>query len=116
MEPSPQNQEEMKESETEDGADKTNIQVSGQPQNQTEDDQPSRYDTKLINFEEKVVHANDIRDALVKEKKKRFAKKWFTKFNMYKRNHENVDISKKRASSGIGDERIRQMETAHNAV
>ena len=73
------------------------------------------YESKLINLEEKVVHPHDIRDALIKEKRKKFAKKWFTKFNMYKRNYENIEMQKKnRASSGIGDERIRQMENQHS--
>ena len=61
-----------------------------------------------------MISPQDIRDALIKEKRKKFAKKWFTKFNMYKRNIENLEISKRgRASSGIGEERIKQMETAY---
>jgi hypothetical protein len=61
-----------------------------------------------MNPEDKVLNANDIREALIKEKRKKFAKKWFTKFNMYKRNVENLEISKRgRASSGIGEERIK---------
>ena len=52
---------------------------------------------------------------LLKEKRKEFTKKWYTKFNQYKKNLENIEISKRgRASSGIGEERIRQMETAHS--
>jgi hypothetical protein len=69
---------------------------------------------EVINPEDKRIEPNDIRDALIREKRKKFAKKWFTKFNMYKRNVENLEISKRgRASSGIGEERIKQMETAY---
>jgi hypothetical protein len=68
----------------------------------------------MVNLETKIVHPHDIRDALIKEKRKKFAKKWFTKFNMYKRNFENAEISKRgRATSAIGEERIRQMESAY---
>jgi hypothetical protein len=82
--------------------------------NNNDDELSPIHESKLINYEEKIVHPHDIRDALIKEKRKKFAKKWFTKFNMYKRNHENLEISKRgRASSGIGEERIRQMETAY---
>ena len=64
--------------------------------------------------DDKAVTPGDLREALLKEKRKKFAKKWFTKFNMYKRNFENLEISKRgRATSGIGDERIKQMETAY---
>ncbi len=67
---------------------------------------------EVINPEDKRIEPNDIRDALIREKRKKFAKKWFTKFNMYKRNVENLEISKRgRASSGIGEERIKQMES-----
>jgi hypothetical protein len=39
-----------------------------------------------VNPEDKIAHPNDIRMALIKEKRKKFAKKWFTKFNLYKKN------------------------------
>lgn len=56
----------------------------------------------------------EIRLKLLREKRKKFARKWFTKYNQYKRNIENMEISKRgRASSGIGEERIQQMEVAH---
>ena len=52
---------------------------------------------------------------LLKEKRKSFTKKWYTKFNNYKKNLENIEISKRgRASSGIGEERIKQMEIAES--
>lgn len=37
----------------------------------------------------KYVSPHDIRVKLLQEKRKKFAKKWFTKFNMYKKNIEN---------------------------
>ena len=59
-------------------------------------------------MEDRAINGNDIREALLKEKRKKFAKKWFTKFNMYKRNVENLEISKRgRSNSGIGEERIK---------
>lgn len=41
---------------------------------------------EFVNPEDKIAHPNDIRMALIKEKRKKFAKKWFTKFNLYKKN------------------------------
>lgn len=56
----------------------------------------------------KDVSPNDIRVRLLKEKRKKFARKWYTKFNAYKKNLEQLEISKRgRASSGIGEERIK---------
>ena len=53
------------------------------------------------------LNPHDIRVKLLKEKRKKFAMKWYTKYNQYKRNIENMEISKRgRASSGIGEERI----------
>jgi hypothetical protein len=48
----------------------------------------------VINPEDKVVTGQQMIQALIKEKRKKFAKKWFTKFHMYRRNHENLEISK----------------------
>ena len=77
-------------------------------------EESSNKQDEVINPEDKAIHVSDLREALMKEKRKKFAKKWFTKFNMYKRNYENLEISKRgRASSGIGEERIKQMETAY---
>jgi|LauGreDrversion4_2_1035121.scaffolds.fasta_scaffold168685_3 hypothetical protein len=54
------------------------------------------------------MHPSDLRNALIKEKRKKFAIKWFTKFNAYKKNLQEQQLNKKcKSSSAIGEERMK---------
>ncbi len=59
------------------------------------------------------VSPNEIRKKLFEERRKSFARRWFTKHNYYQKMREQKEISKRgRSSSGIGEERVMQMEIA----
>lgn len=59
----------------------------------------------------------ELKQKLFAEKRKAYAKRWFTKYNYYQKKKEDKEISKRgRSSSGIGEERIKQMEMAKSMV
>ena len=59
------------------------------------------------------ISPNEIRKKLFEERRKSFARRWFTKHNYFQKVREQKEISKRgRSSSGIGEERIMQMEIA----
>ena len=59
------------------------------------------------------ISPGEIRKKLFEERRKNFARRWFTKYNYFQKLREQKEIANRgRASSGIGEERIVQMEMA----